>query len=69
MLNLREVRRTEDGQLGALKDFVRLGWEMGRRWLSELSEVDGVKLQMVVIVDLEGAGMSNLVSSWCSLGV
>lgn len=65
VLNLREVRRTEDGELSGLKDFVRLGWEMGRRWLSDLSREggeDGVKLQMVVIVDLEGAGMSNLVS-------
>ncbi|KAM0749082.1 hypothetical protein T439DRAFT_349160 [Meredithblackwellia eburnea MCA 4105] len=74
VLNLKHVSRTEDGELDALKDFVRLGWEIGRRWLTDLSrqcqkkaeeggEEDGkdkVMLQMVLIVDLEGAGMSNL---------
>lgn len=66
VLNLRLVSRTEDGELEALKEFVRVGWEVGRRWLSDLSaekggDGDEVKVQMVVIVDLEGAGMSNLV--------
>ncbi|GAA5955131.1 hypothetical protein JCM21900_001620 [Sporobolomyces salmonicolor] len=66
VLNLRYVQRTVDGALDALKDLVRLGWETGRRWLSDLSRRgrgDGEgepTLQMVVIVDLEGAGMSNL---------
>ncbi|GAA5876066.1 hypothetical protein JCM1840_002761 [Sporobolomyces johnsonii] len=66
VLNLRYVQRTEDGGLDALKDLVRLGWETGRRWLTDLSrrgrgEGEGEPtLQMVVIVDLEGAGMSNL---------
>ncbi|GJN87893.1 hypothetical protein Rhopal_000848-T1 [Rhodotorula paludigena] len=64
ILNLRYVQRTEDGTLDALKDYARLGWEIGRRYLSDLSRKAGEdqdpKLQMVVIVDLEGAGMSNL---------
>lgn len=62
VLNLRYVRRTDDGELGNMKDFIRLGWEVSRRWLSDLSKQSGEpKLQIVVIVDLEGAGMSNLV--------
>ncbi|BGP37154.1 hypothetical protein JCM10450v2_001060 [Rhodotorula kratochvilovae] len=64
VLNLRHVQRTEDGTLDALKDYARLGWEIGRRYLTDLSgkgaSGDDPKLQMVVIVDLEGAGMSNL---------
>ncbi|KAL8280540.1 hypothetical protein RQP46_007188 [Phenoliferia psychrophenolica] len=60
VLNLRHVSRTDDGELDALKEFVRLGWEIGRRWLTDLSKDGEPKLQMVVIVDLEGAGMSNL---------
>lgn len=66
VLNLRHVQRTEDGSLDALKDYARFGWEVARRYLSDLSrkaekaEQDPT-LQMVVIVDLEQAGMSNLV--------
>ncbi|KAM0788044.1 hypothetical protein ACM66B_006242 [Microbotryomycetes sp. NB124-2] len=64
VINLRHVQRTEDGQLDALKDVIRLGWEVGRRWLTDLStkakQDSDVKLQIVVIVDLDGAGMSNL---------
>ncbi|KAK4052025.1 hypothetical protein OIV83_002319 [Microbotryomycetes sp. JL201] len=64
VINLRHVQRTEDGQLDALKDVIRLGWEVGRRWLTDLStkaqQATDVKLQIVVIVDLDGAGMSNL---------
>ncbi|GAA6061707.1 hypothetical protein JCM10212_004939 [Sporobolomyces blumeae] len=64
VLNLRHVHRTEDGKLDALKDFARLGWETGRRWLSDLSRARvnaaDPTLQMVVIVDLDQAGMSNL---------
>ncbi|BGP53321.1 hypothetical protein JCM8202v2_000880 [Rhodotorula sphaerocarpa] len=65
VLNLRHVQRTEDGSLDALKDYARFGWEVARRYLSDLSrkaekaEQDPT-LQMVVIVDLEQAGMSNL---------
>lgn len=63
ILNLRYVARTQDGQLDGIKDFIRLGWETSRRWLSDLSRKKGQpQLQIVVIVDLEGAGMSNLVS-------
>lgn len=65
VLNLRHVQRTDDGTLDALKDYARLGWEVGRRYLTDLSrqgqEGADPKLQIVVIVDLEGAGMSNLV--------
>ncbi|KAK4051261.1 hypothetical protein OIO90_004742 [Microbotryomycetes sp. JL221] len=64
VINLKHVQRTSDGQLDALKDVIRLGWEVGRRWLTDLTNQattqDDVKLQIVVIVDLEGAGMSNL---------
>ncbi|GAA6000778.1 hypothetical protein JCM10207_004656 [Rhodosporidiobolus poonsookiae] len=64
VLNLRHVQRTDDGSLDSLKDFIRVCWEAGRRYLSDLSrqagEQDDPKLQMVLIVDLEGAGMSNL---------
>ncbi|TNY24006.1 hypothetical protein DMC30DRAFT_388363 [Rhodotorula diobovata] len=64
VLNLRHVQRTDDGTLDALKDYARLGWEVGRRYLTDLSrqgqDGDDPKLQIVVIVDLEGAGMSNL---------
>ncbi|GAA5932149.1 hypothetical protein JCM3775_004251 [Rhodotorula graminis] len=64
VLNLRHVKRTDDGTLDALKDYARLGWEIGRRYLTDLSrraaEGGDPKLQIVVIVDLEGAGMSNL---------
>ncbi|SCV72814.1 BQ2448_4351 [Microbotryum intermedium] len=72
VLNLRRVTRTEDGQLDELKNFVKLGWEVARRWLTALSNEadsqegvgkDQVMLQIVVIVDLEGAGMANLVST------
>lgn len=66
VLNLRYAKRTEDGELDALKDFIRLSWETGRRWLSELSKERKdaeVAVQMVLIVDLGGAGMSNLVRS------
>lgn len=45
-----------------MKDFIRLGWEVSRRWLSDRSRrLSEPHLQIVVIVDLEGAGMSNLV--------
>ncbi|KAI5479742.1 major sperm protein [Pseudohyphozyma bogoriensis] len=65
VLNLKHVSRTADGELDALKEFARVGWEMGRRWLSELSaakegEEKKEVIQMVLIVDLESAGMSNL---------
>ncbi|GAA5901847.1 SEC14 family lipid-binding protein [Sporobolomyces salmoneus] len=63
VLNLRHVQRTEDGKLDALKDLSKLGWEIGRRWLSDLSRSrrgQEPTLQMVVIVDLDQAGMSNL---------
>ncbi|GAA5896949.1 hypothetical protein JCM6882_007314 [Rhodosporidiobolus microsporus] len=64
VLNLRHVQRTADGTLDELKEFVRLFWEVGRRYLTDLSrqagEENDPKLQMVLIVDLEGAGMSNL---------
>lgn len=71
MLNLRHVARTPDGELEGLKEFIRLGWEIGRRWLSDLSKEgeEEVKIQMVVIVDLEGAGMSNLVRNRVSLAL
>lgn len=63
VLNLREVRRTPDGLLDSLKEFVRQAWEEGRERLRRKSEREGgVFVQMVLIVDLEGAGMSNLVS-------
>jgi hypothetical protein len=65
VLNLKHVQRTEDGKLDALKDLSKLGWEIGRRWLSDLSRSrkgQEPTLQMVVIVDLDQAGMSNLVS-------
>lgn len=77
ILNLSLVARSEDGGLEGLKEFTRVGWEMGRRWLSDLSNsarkgkgkekesdnnIPEVKVQMVVIVDLLGAGMSNLVN-------
>lgn len=68
VLNLRHVTRTEDGELDGLKEFIRMGWEVGRRWMADSSRADEgddvpseAKVQMVVIVDLEGAGMSNLV--------
>ncbi|GAA5879251.1 hypothetical protein JCM16303_003135 [Sporobolomyces ruberrimus] len=63
VLNLRYVQRTEDGKLDALKDLSKLGWEIGRKWLSDLSRSrkgQEPTLQMVVIVDLDQAGMSNL---------
>ena len=70
MLNLKYVTRTEDGELEGLKEFVRMGWELGRRWMADSSKgkaregaLPEVKVQMVVIVDLEGAGMTNLVRS------
>ena len=65
ILNLKHVQRTEDGNLDALKDYVRFGWEVARRYLSDLSRgaasAQDPTLQMVVIVDLDQAGMSNLV--------
>lgn len=65
ILNLKHVLRTEDGNLDALKDYVRFGWEVARRYLSDLSRsaasTQDATLQMVVIVDLDQAGMSNLV--------
>ena len=67
ILNLKHVQRTEDGNLDALKDYVRFGWEVARRYLSDLSRsaasAQDPTLQMVVIVDLDQAGMSNLVLS------
>ncbi|GAA5851015.1 hypothetical protein JCM8547_009155 [Rhodosporidiobolus lusitaniae] len=64
ILNLRHVQRAPDGGLDGLKDLVRLTWEMGRRYLTDLSRTADdkadPKLQMVVIVDLDGAGMANL---------
>ncbi|BGP13285.1 hypothetical protein JCM10213_004945 [Rhodosporidiobolus nylandii] len=61
VLSLSNVQRTQDGSLDGLKDLARLIWEIGRRWLTDLSEEDDKpKLQMVLLVDLEGAGMSNL---------
>lgn len=63
VLNLKHVKRTEDGELEGLKEVIRESWEMGRRWLSDLSRgEEEVKVQMVIIVDLEEAGLSNLVS-------
>ncbi|GAA6030149.1 hypothetical protein JCM8097_009287 [Rhodosporidiobolus ruineniae] len=62
VLNLRHVQRTEDGSLDGLKEYAKLVWEVGRRYLSDLSRdtPDEPKLQMVLIVDLAGAGYSNL---------
>ncbi|GAA5878574.1 hypothetical protein JCM3774_004070, partial [Rhodotorula dairenensis] len=64
VLNLKHVQRTEDGKLDDLKDYVRFGWEVARRYLSDLSRraasPQDPTLQMVVIVDLDQAGMSNL---------
>jgi hypothetical protein len=63
VLNLRHVRRAQDGSLDALKDFVRERWEEGRQLLAKQSEEKAEPcLQLVLIVDLEGAGMANLVS-------
>ena len=63
VLHLRHVRRGPDGSLDALKEFVRERWEEGRRLLEERSEGQGEPcLQMVLVGDLEGAGMANLVS-------
>lgn len=65
VLNLKHVQRTEDGKLDDLKDYVRFGWEVARRYLSDLSRraasTRDPTLQVVVIVDLDQAGMSNLV--------
>lgn len=76
ILNLRNVKRDEDGELEGLKQVIRVGWEIGRRWLGDstrrarvgqgkvpeggTAEAPGASVQMVVMVDLEGAGMSNL---------
>ncbi|GAA5831274.1 hypothetical protein JCM11251_007816 [Rhodosporidiobolus azoricus] len=64
VLNLRHVQRKADGSLEELKEFVRLFWEVGRRHLTDLSrqagEENDPKLQMVLIVDLDGASLSNL---------
>ncbi|GAA5979238.1 hypothetical protein JCM10908_002851 [Rhodotorula pacifica] len=65
ILNLKHVQRTEDGKLDALKEYARFGWEVARRYLSDLSRkattsAKDPTLQMVVIVDLDQAGMSNL---------
>lgn len=32
--------RTNDGELEGLKEFIRFGWEVGRKWLSHLSGVE-----------------------------
>jgi hypothetical protein len=64
ILNLKLVKRNHQGQLDELKDNIRLGWEMGRRYLNDLSFNQSklkLKIQMVVMVDLQGANMSNLV--------
>lgn len=65
VLNLRDVRRAPDGSLDALKEFVRGRWEEGRRLLEAKGkgEAGEACVQMVVIVDLEGAGMANMVST------
>ncbi|GAA94558.1 uncharacterized protein L969DRAFT_47773 [Mixia osmundae IAM 14324] len=71
ILNLQHVSRPPDGSLDSLKEFIAFGWEIARRWLADLSrislasstedEADGRPIiQLVVIVDLAGAGMSNL---------
>lgn len=45
--------------------FIAFGWEVGRRYLNDLAKGAGAKarIQLVMVVDLEGAGMSNLVSA------
>jgi len=63
VLNLRDVRRAPDGSLDTLKEFVRDRWEEGRLLLERQGEgKEEPCVQMVLIVDLEGAGMANLVS-------
>lgn len=62
VLNLKYVQRDDDGELTGIKEYIKLMWETSRRWLSDKSKGDvDPKLQMVVIVDLAGANMSNLV--------
>lgn len=63
VINLKYVKRDEDGELTDIKEYIKLMWETSRRWLSDSSKKTGKPaLQMVVIVNLAGASMSNLVS-------
>lgn len=64
VLTLRRVQRTDDGSLDALKEFITVSFEACRRYMLDLTEkapADKPVLQMVLLVDLEHAGMSNLV--------
>jgi hypothetical protein len=62
VINLRHVRRTPDGTLDSLKEFIAYQWETARRYLAHLSRKEGQpRIQLVIIVDVSGAGMSNMV--------
>ena len=63
VLRLARVQRTEDGSLEALKEFILAAFEASRRYMLDLTERaadDKPVLQLVLILDLHGAGMSNL---------
>ncbi|KAL7411232.1 hypothetical protein BDY24DRAFT_417299 [Mrakia frigida] len=64
VLNMKEVRRTEDGGLGGLKENVLWTFEVARRYLRDLNArlKDGEDpiLAFTVLVDVAGASMSNL---------
>lgn len=75
VLNLKHVRRNEDGSLDALKQFIAWSWELARRYMQDInaeplkrlleddhSSGEPVQLQMSVIVDLKDATLNNLVS-------
>ncbi|KAH8917759.1 hypothetical protein BT69DRAFT_1286334 [Atractiella rhizophila] len=60
VINVKQVKRYPEGSLEGLKEFIAFQWELGRRYLSEIAGEDMKVLQMVLIVDLDGAGMSNM---------
>ena len=63
ILNLRNVNRTEDGTLDSLKEYFAHQLEVTRRYLADLSQKDphgAPKVQIVLMLDLADANLSNL---------
>jgi hypothetical protein len=63
VINLKHVTRTEDGSLDSLKEYIAFNLEIIRRYLEELSVRDADSkphVQIVFLLDLAGANLSNL---------
>lgn len=62
VLSLQHVVRTEDGSLDALREYIAFQMEVARRYLADQTHLDvsgAPKVQIVLLLDLCGANLSN----------